>query len=118
LRIALENLLDNAWKFSSLSDQALVAFGRTEGDGEAAYFVRDTGAGFDMDYAHQLFQPFRRLHTEAAFTGTGIGLVTVKRIVERHGGRIWAKAEAGKGATFFFTLDAGKMVDRSQIHLE
>jgi signal transduction histidine kinase len=100
LRIALENLLGNAWKFTARHDPAEIWFGR-----EAAVFhVRDTGAGFDMAYAGKLFAPFQRLHTVKQYDGTGIGLATVHRIISHHGGRIWAEAEVDKGATFFFTL--------------
>jgi PAS domain S-box-containing protein len=113
LRAALENLLDNAWKFTSQRDCARIEFGLTQQGGETVYFVRDDGAGFDMSYAHHLFQPFHRLHSDAAFQGTGIGLVTVKRIIERHGGRIRAEAEPDKGASFFFTLNAAKVIDHA-----
>lgn len=102
LTVLLENLLGNAWKYSRQRDPAHIAFGFDAGS--AAYFVRDDGAGFDMAYAGKLFQVFQRLHSAAEFEGTGIGLAIVQRIVERHGGRIWAEAEAGRGATFFFTL--------------
>ncbi len=104
LRIALDNLLGNAWKFTGKCDQARVEFGMAALDGKPVYFVRDNGAGFDMTYANRLFGAFQRMHTEAEFPGTGIGLATVQRIVHRHGGRIWAEAEVGKGATFYFTL--------------
>jgi signal transduction histidine kinase len=110
LAIALENLLGNAWKFTSQRAQAHVWFGRErggDGDGEAlgeAFFVRDDGAGFDMAYADKLFAPFQRLHRAADFEGTGVGLATVQRIVARHGGRVWARGRLGEGATFFFTL--------------
>lgn len=104
LRIALDNLLDNAWKYTSRAKQARVEVGtRTEGD-ETIYFVRDNGVGFDMTYADKLFGPFQRLHADADFPGTGIGLVTVQRILTRHGGRIWVEAAPERGATFFFTL--------------
>jgi signal transduction histidine kinase len=104
LRIMLENLLGNAWKFTAKQPEAQIEFGRTQQDGKAVYFVRDNGAGFDMTYASRLFGAFQRLHTSEEFPGTGIGLATVQRIVHRHGGRIWAESEVGAGATFFFTL--------------
>jgi light-regulated signal transduction histidine kinase (bacteriophytochrome) len=104
LGAALRNLMGNAWKFTAKHACARIEVGTTRHEGETAYFVRDDGAGFDMAYADQLFGAFQRLHTPAEFEGTGIGLTTVKRIVRRHGGRIWAQAEVEKGATFFFTL--------------
>ncbi|MDQ7772076.1 MAG: ATP-binding protein [Elusimicrobiales bacterium] len=100
----LENLISNAWKFSRRTAGAKVEFGLDGGDGEGAFFVRDNGAGFDMEYASNLFRPFQRLHAASDFPGTGIGLVTCRRIIERHGGRIWAEGEPGKGAVFYFTL--------------
>jgi PAS domain S-box-containing protein len=105
LRVVVENLLDNAWKFTSRKPAARIEFGaeRRE-DGTTAYFVRDDGAGFDPRYAGTLFGPFQRLHAEDEFEGTGIGLATVTRIVHRHGGRAWAEGEVGRGATIFFTL--------------
>ncbi|HFE32749.1 MAG TPA: PAS domain-containing sensor histidine kinase, partial [Gammaproteobacteria bacterium] len=105
LRIMLVNLLGNAWKYTSKSDDVQIHFGRCRQDGVQAFFVRDNGAGFDSQYASQLFMPFQRLHTENEFEGTGIGLATVQRIIQRHGGRIWAESLPGKGATFYFTLD-------------
>lgn len=104
LRIVIENLLGNACKFTSKLSQARIEIGSVDLDGETAYFVQDNGAGFDMTYAAKLFQPFQRLHTPAEFQGTGIGLATAQRVVRRHGGRLWAKGEVDKGATFFFTL--------------
>ncbi|MRV70390.1 hypothetical protein GJ700_01470 [Duganella sp. FT92W] len=103
IRIALENLMGNAWKFSARNPAARVEVGMYETDGERIVYVRDNGAGFNMDYAHKLFAPFQRLHSVADFEGTGIGLATVQRVVHRHGGRIWAQAEEGKGACFSFT---------------
>jgi len=105
LRSVLENLLGTACKFSSQREQTEVQLGGSVGRGE--YFVRDNGAGFDMTYAAKLFGTFQRLHSDAEFEGTGIGLATVARILARHGGRIWAIAEPGHGATFYFTLPAG-----------
>lgn len=106
LRIALENLLGNAWKFTSKTPGARIAFTAMPGEnGESGFAVADNGAGFDMRYARKLFAPFQRLHRTAEFPGTGIGLATVQRIVKRHGGRIVAQAEPGKGARFWFSLD-------------
>ena len=104
LRVALENLLVNAWKFTGNRAKARIEFGATDKDGERVFFVRDDGVGFDMAYAHKLFTPFHRMHPVEDFPGTGIGLVTVQRIIGRHGGRIWAEGATGKGATFYFTL--------------
>jgi PAS domain S-box-containing protein len=104
LRVVLQNLLENAWKYTGRTAQASIEFGVTTKGGEPAYFVRDNGIGFDMARAELLFAPFQRLHGEDEFPGCGIGLTTVKRIVHRHGGRVWAKGEPGLGATFYFTL--------------
>ena len=104
LRIVLENLLGNAWKFTGNQPHAKIEFGVTDDDGQRAYFVRDNGAGFDMAHADRLFAPFQRLHRESDFEGTGIGLATVQRIVHRHGGRVWAQGAVGHGTTVYFTL--------------
>ncbi len=104
LRIAVENLLANAWKFTSRRERAQIEFGIMESSDHPAYYVRDNGAGFDGAYGDRLFVPFQRLHNEADFPGTGVGLATVQRIIQRHGGRVWAEGEVDKGATFFFTL--------------
>jgi PAS domain S-box-containing protein len=104
LQIALENLIGNAWKFTAGRAPARIEFGSRHERDEVAYFVRDNGAGFDMAHADQLFRVFQRLHDVQQFPGTGIGLATVQRIVHKHGGRVWATGEVGKGATFYFTL--------------
>jgi PAS domain S-box-containing protein len=104
LRLLLENLLGNAWKFTSKQDLARIEFGTVAIDGGLAYVVRDNGVGFDMAHAAKLFGAFQRLHSTREFSGTGIGLATVQRVVHRHGGRVWAEAEPGKGASFYFTL--------------
>jgi signal transduction histidine kinase len=104
LRVVLENLLDNAWKFTGKHPRARIEFGRTQRDGDTVYFVRDNGVGFNMAYADKLFGAFQRLHTRAEFEGTGIGLATVQRIIHRHGGGIRAEGAEGQGATFYFTL--------------
>jgi signal transduction histidine kinase len=104
LRIALENLLGNAWKFTAKREEAKIEFGVTAQAGEAVYFVRDDGAGFDMAYASKLFGAFQRLHSSVDFPGSGIGLAIVQRVINRHGGRVWAEAAVNDGATFFFTL--------------
>jgi hypothetical protein len=104
LRTALENLIGNAWKFTSKTENARIEVGMLRDGLQASYFVKDNGAGFDMEFAGKLFGAFQRLHSANEFQGTGIGLATVQRIVHRHGGRIWANAKPGKGAVFFFTL--------------
>jgi signal transduction histidine kinase len=104
MKIALSNLLNNAWKYSSKKEDACIEFGMRPFDDEVAFFVQDNGAGFDMAYADKLFGAFQRLHTAGEFPGTGVGLATVKRVISRHGGRVGAKAEPNKGATFYFTL--------------
>jgi PAS domain S-box-containing protein len=104
MQIVFENLLDNAWKFSSKELKPLIEFGSIAKTGETWYFIRDNGVGLDMAYADKLFDAFQRLHDFHEFPGTGIGLATVQRIIARHGGRVWAEGEIGKGATFYFTL--------------
>ena len=104
LRALLENLLGNAWKFTATTPAARIELAAAEDADTIVYAVRDNGVGFDMAFADRLFAPFQRLHTVAEFPGTGIGLATVQRIVGRHGGRVWAEAEVGKGAAFFWTL--------------
>jgi PAS domain S-box-containing protein len=105
LRVLLENLLGNAWKFTSKNPRAKIEFSMNRNNGKKAFFVRDNGVGFDMTYADRLFSAFQRLHEATEFPGTGIGLATVQRIINRHGGTIWAEGAVGKGATFHFTLD-------------
>jgi light-regulated signal transduction histidine kinase (bacteriophytochrome) len=104
LRVALENLMGNAWKFTGKTAAGVIELGAEQQDGQNTFFVRDNGAGFDMKYASKLFGPFQRMHENSNFPGTGIGLATVQRIIRRHGGRIWATAAVGRGATFYFAL--------------
>ena len=104
LRAVLDNLLRNAWKFTAKHEKARIEFGTQNSGNETVYYVRDDGAGFNMEYANKLFNAFQRLHRERDFPGIGIGLATVQRIIHRHGGRIWAEGEVDKGATFYFTL--------------
>lgn len=104
INIVMTNLLDNAWKFTSKSEHPHIEFGANVRNGETVFFVRDNGAGFNMEYVDKIFEAFQRLHRMEEFPGTGIGLATVQRIINRHNGRIWAEGEPGKGATFFFTL--------------
>jgi light-regulated signal transduction histidine kinase (bacteriophytochrome) len=105
VRVVLENLLTNSWKFTSRREHASIEIGQTAAEGPATvFYVRDNGVGFDPTYADKLFGPFQRLHDATQFPGTGIGLATVRRIVLRHGGRIWAESQQGEGACFYFTL--------------
>jgi signal transduction histidine kinase len=106
LAIALDNLIGNAWKFTSERLDASITVGENKQNGESVFFVRDNGVGFDMGESEKLFGTFQRLRTSANFEGYGIGLANVRRIVSRHGGRIWAVSEPGRGATFYFTLRA------------
>jgi light-regulated signal transduction histidine kinase (bacteriophytochrome) len=106
LRSVLDNLLSNAWKFTSKKDEAKIEFGASSRGNERVYFLRDNGAGFDMAYVDKLFGIFQRLHNVTDFEGNGVGLATVTRLVGRHGGRVWAEGEVNKGASFYFTLDS------------
>lgn len=108
MSVVLDNLLGNAWKFTRKIQEGRIEFGADLIDGGSAYFVRDNGAGFNMKYADKLFRPFQRLHRDADFPGTGIGLATVHRIIDRHGGRVWAESTVGHGATFYFTIPPGR----------
>ena len=101
---AIENLINNAWKYTRYTENAEISFGTTQKHNETVYFVRDNGAGFDMNYAHKLFATFQRLHNPREFSGSGIGLAIALRVIQRHHGRIWGEGEVGKGATFYFTL--------------
>jgi signal transduction histidine kinase len=104
IRVVIENLFGNAWKFTGKTAEATIEFGAAEENGTTAFFVRDNGAGFDMAYVDKLFGTFQRLHQDKEFPGTGIGLSLAKRIILRHGGRVWAEGAVGQGATFWFTL--------------
>ncbi len=104
LQIALDNLLGNAWKFTGKCALTQIEVGSIEHSGERVYYVKDNGAGFNPEYADKLFSPFQRLHAETEFPGTGIGLALVRRILRRHGGRIWAESAVDQGAIFYFTL--------------
>jgi signal transduction histidine kinase len=114
LCVAMENLLGNAWKYTSKRAQAMIEFGSMESGGETVFYVRDNGAGFDPTYSDRLFQPFQRLHVQSEFPGTGVGLATVTRIIARHEGRIWAESAVGKGATFYFTIPYAGSKQREQ----
>jgi light-regulated signal transduction histidine kinase (bacteriophytochrome) len=114
LAVVVENLLDNAWKFSGQRDDATIEVRSASHDsGERSFLVRDNGVGFDMAYAGKLFGAFQRLHRSEEFAGTGVGLATVQRVVNRHGGRAWAEAVVGEGATFYVALPA-RVPDQSE----
>ena len=104
LRIFFTNLIGNAWKYTGKTEAVKIDFGSTVIDGKQVYYVRDNGAGFDMQYVDKLFVPFQRLHRASDFPGTGIGLAIMERIIRRHGGKIWAEAKEHEGATFYFTF--------------
>ena len=109
IRTVLQNLIDNAWKYTAKRDSATIEFGTTAAkDAGVCCFVRDNGAGFDPAFGGKLFQPFQRLHAVTEFPGSGIGLASVRRIIERHGGRVWAEGAVGRGATFYFTVNAAE----------
>jgi light-regulated signal transduction histidine kinase (bacteriophytochrome) len=118
LRQVWANLIDNAAKYTSRQDSPSVEIGRIEYAGERVFFVKDNGAGFDMKSSVRLFGLFQRMHHQHEYAGTGVGLTIVKRIVERHGGRIWAEAAPGKGATFYFTLGDSRLIDAATLHAE
>ena len=108
LRLVLENLLGNAFKFTRPKGDVLIEIGSEVGDLENIYWVKDNGAGFEMEYVAKLFEVFQRLHPEDEFEGTGMGLAIVQRIIQRHGGRVWAEGQVGAGAKFYFTLPKEK----------
>jgi light-regulated signal transduction histidine kinase (bacteriophytochrome) len=110
LRVVLDNLIGNAWKYSGKQEETVIEFGVTGVDGKPACFIRDNGTGFDMEYAGKLFIPFQCLPGTEEFRGHGIGLATVERIIRRHYGRIWADGAPGKGATFYFTLSGDRTI--------
>jgi PAS domain S-box-containing protein len=111
MKIMLENLFINAYKFTAKKDKAIISFGKKEEEGKSIYYIKDNGAGFDISYAEKLFVPFQRLHSSDEYKGTGIGLSIVKRIISRHNGQIWVEAEVDHGATFYFTLCEGKILE-------
>jgi light-regulated signal transduction histidine kinase (bacteriophytochrome) len=112
LRIVLENLLHNAWKFTVKNPDARIEFKVAEQEGKRLYLIHDNGVGFDMEYSGKLFGAFQRLHHEGEFPGTGIGLATVQRIIHRHGGRVWAEGKTGEGATFYFSFYSEPTIER------
>ncbi|HEV8334162.1 MAG TPA: ATP-binding protein [Steroidobacteraceae bacterium] len=111
-----QNLIGNAWKFTSKTGQARIEIGQSTGGALATLFIRDNGAGFDMAYEQKLFKPFQRLHGSADFDGSGVGLATVARIIDRHGGRIWAEGKPNEGAVFYFTLPTAPITDAFMVH--
>ena len=111
LKVVLSNLIGNAWKFTALTPGAIIEVGARAGLNETIFFVRDNGPGFDPGDAQWIFKPFHRRQTSAEFEGQGIGLTAAQRIIERHGGRIWAKGRVGKGAAFFFTVQPALVIN-------
>jgi PAS domain S-box-containing protein len=105
IHLALENLLRNAWKFTVKKEMAVIEFGTQVRDAKQVYFIRDNGVGFDMKFAEKIFEPFKRLHEQEGYQGSGVGLSIVQRVIMSHGGRLWAESEPGMGATFYFTFD-------------
>jgi light-regulated signal transduction histidine kinase (bacteriophytochrome) len=114
LQIVVENLLRNSWKYTSRHEDARIEFGAKQSNGQVVYFVHDDGAGFDPELSQRLFKPFQRLHSTAQFQGSGVGLATVQRIIQRHRGEVWAEGAVEKGATFYFTLGWGQGSARSK----
>jgi len=114
MRIALENIVGNAWKFTRREEHALIEFGMRRGT-PTTYFIRDNGAGFKEEYAENLFAPFRRLHTATEFPGTGIGLSIVQRIIRRHGGKVWAEGSVGHGAVIYFSVESSSQRPESRV---
>jgi light-regulated signal transduction histidine kinase (bacteriophytochrome) len=111
IKLVIQNLLDNAWKFTSKLPKAQIEFSSQDQEGEVVFFVKDNGAGFNMEYKDKLFIPFQRLHQDEDFEGSGIGLATVQRIINRHGGRVWAESELDTGSTFYFTIPESRSKD-------
>jgi light-regulated signal transduction histidine kinase (bacteriophytochrome) len=105
VHVELENILKNSWKFTSKKDLTRIEFGRIHLDGKVAFYIKDNGAGFDQKFANTIFEPFKQIHHEREYSGTGIGLSIVQRVVKKHNGTIWAKGTPGEGAVFYFTLD-------------
>jgi light-regulated signal transduction histidine kinase (bacteriophytochrome) len=106
IELALRNLLRNAWKFSSKRKLTRIEFGTMKSENNQVYFISDNGAGFDMKFADEIFAPFKRVHAEKEFGGTGVGLSIVQRVIKRHGGTVWARGEVGRGAAFYFTVSS------------